>query len=105
MYLATYRAAEPSTGELRFTARYNTYRVQGGFWNAASYNNPAETPPYGQVIEGNDVYLVLDDNGVNTTRSQYYSSERFIDDPSHSVFANDGSVRITMCKIGNLKLP
>ncbi|KAI5804308.1 putative rhamnogalacturonate lyase A [Geopyxis carbonaria] len=86
IYMGTYVTAEPSVGELRFIARLLKTALPTAMNTGAEVNG-------GTAIEGSDVFLL---NG--STRSKFYSSKRFIDDPIHCV---TGSSIAACMAIGN----
>ncbi|KAJ3042524.1 hypothetical protein HDV00_007058 [Rhizophlyctis rosea] len=77
IYMATKNTAEVDPGEFRMLFRLKPSALPTGY----TYNNVQVSQiAGGTAIEGSDVYLVS-----GTTRSKFYSSERFIDDQVHGV--------------------
>jgi rhamnogalacturonan endolyase len=84
IYMGTYTASEPTVGELRFIMR-----LAGGLtetYPTYSWSDVSDTSG-GTAIEGSDVYTVS-----STTRSKFYSSERFIDDSAYCATNTDASI-------------
>jgi rhamnogalacturonan endolyase len=79
IYMATYITAEPTVGELRFIARLLSNVLPSEY----PFGSVSTTAGSSSAVEGSDVYLV---NGQ--TRSKFYSSQRFIDDPLHCVYSD-----------------
>ncbi|KAL4922810.1 galactose mutarotase-like domain-containing protein [Aspergillus aurantiobrunneus] len=80
IYMGTNSLSQPAVGELRYIARLVNLP------EAYKEGNVSDTTD-GEVVEGEDVYLV---NGE--TRSKFYSSQRFIDDAVYCAYTSDGSV-------------
>ncbi|CUA67917.1 rhamnogalacturonase B [Rhizoctonia solani] len=89
LYIGTYITAEPSIGELRFIARLQS----SVFVTSPASSNPRSASNLlvpnrwlidrhtsGSAIEGSDVFLVS-----GQTRSNFYSSVRFIEDQVHGI--------------------
>jgi len=85
IFMATYITAQPSIGELRFIARLQADKLPNEHpFGVASNTNAASS-----TIEGSDVFVV---NGQ--TRSKFYSSNRYIDEDSHSVFGGSDLMHV-----------
>ncbi|KAJ3056934.1 hypothetical protein HK097_002312 [Rhizophlyctis rosea] len=77
IYMATANTAEVDPGEFRMLFRLKPSALPNGYTaNGVQVSQIAG----GTAIEGSDVY-----NVGGTTRSKFYSSERFIDDQVHGV--------------------
>lgn len=78
--MATYTSAEPDVGELRYIARLDTSLLPYEY----PFGDVSTTADSTETVEGSDVFLV-----DGETRSKFYSSQRFIDDQVHCVYADD----------------
>ncbi|KAF2214500.1 polysaccharide lyase family 4 protein [Cercospora zeae-maydis SCOH1-5] len=80
LYMATHITAEPKIGELRYLARLDSSKLPDEY----PFGNASTTAGSTETIEGSDVFLV-----DGETRSKFFSSQRFIDDPVHCVAGPD----------------
>ncbi|KAL4929377.1 galactose mutarotase-like domain-containing protein [Aspergillus undulatus] len=80
IYMGTNALSQPSVGELRYIARLVNLPEAYKEGDVSDIIN-------GEVIEGEDVYLV-----DGETRSKFYSSQRFIDDSVYCAYSSDSSV-------------
>ncbi|CAG8275876.1 unnamed protein product [Penicillium nalgiovense] len=80
IYMGTNSLSQPSVGELRYIARLTNLPE-------AYKEGDVSDITGGEVIEGEDVFLV-----DGETRSKFYSSQRFIDDSVYCAYTSDSSV-------------